>query len=149
MENENNIVRASGSAKLIAVLVLLLTAAAGIMGGVAIDRLLLLPGQRPLGGRLAFAGPPGGDGPRGRPPGAFRERFARELSLTAEQEKRVDALMSRQMEAISRIHEQTDPQIRTIIEQTRSAIDSVLTPEQRGRMREMGVGFGRGARQTF
>ena len=138
MENQNNIVRASGSAKLIAVLVLLLTAAAGIMAGVAIDRRLLLPGQPPFGGRLAFAGGPPDGGPRMREPGAFRERFARELNLSADQEKRVDELMSRQMDAISRIHEQTDPQIRTIIEQTRAAIDSVLTPEQRARLRDDG-----------
>lgn len=108
-------------------LVILLIALGGGAAGVALDRLVFLP--------MHFHGRPFGPG-RGGPPGAemegrARERFSREIGLSAEQQKRVDSLIDRQMEELRAVRSATQPRIDTIFSQTRKAIDAILTPEQR------------------
>lgn len=109
-----------------AVLVVLLAAFAGGLAGVAVDRLFLLPHM--------FRGPGfGHEGGPGRPPRdrEFRERFAREVGLSPEQQTRIDSIMDRQGREMRAVRSQVRPQVDSIISRTRRELDSVLTPEQR------------------
>jgi Spy/CpxP family protein refolding chaperone len=109
--------------RLIAVLILLLALFVGGVAGIAIDRRVLLPGW------LDHPPPPRGmHPPRDR---EFRERFARELGLSPEQQIRIDSIMDRQGRALRAIRGKVQPQLDSVITSTRRQLDSVLTPEQR------------------
>jgi Spy/CpxP family protein refolding chaperone len=121
----------------LAALVLLLVALAAGVAGVALDRLVLLP--------MRFGGPPAGGPPwrhgpeRGRVPReqALRDRFARELGLSAEQRLRIDSLMDRQLRAVREARSQIQPRLDSVVSQTRREIDAILTPEQRAKAAEL------------
>lgn len=109
----------------LAALVLLLAAFAGGVIGVLLDRTVLLPNM--------FRGPGFGHGPGGHPPRnrEFRTRFARELNLSPEQQKRIDSIMDRQGRELRAVRGRVQPELDSIVSRTRRALDSVLTPEQR------------------
>ena len=114
---------ASARGPLLAVLVLLLALLVGGVVGVAMDRRLLLPhafehrrGQR------------GMHPPRDR---EFRDRFARELGLSSEQQLRIDSIMDRRGRELRAIRAGVQPQVDSVITRTRRQLDSVLTPDQR------------------
>jgi Spy/CpxP family protein refolding chaperone len=116
--------RKAQAGPLVAALVMIVAVLAGIIVGVAADRTLLSQPHRGFG-----HDPRGPHGPpRDR---EFRERFAREVGLTPEQQTRVDSLMDRQGRELRMVRRQVQPQLDSIITQTRRALDSVLTPEQR------------------
>jgi Spy/CpxP family protein refolding chaperone len=108
---------------LLAVLVLLVAVLAGGIVGVAADRRILLPRMHhgPWHG-----GPQGG--PRDR---EFRDRFAKEVGLTPDQQISIDSIMDRKGRELRAVRGQVQPQLDSIITRTRRALDSVLTPEQR------------------
>ncbi|MCU0646476.1 MAG: hypothetical protein MUF00_00660 [Gemmatimonadaceae bacterium] len=100
--------------------------------GVAVDRTLLHRGWRD--GRGMMSGPMR-RGPMG-PPSAgrraeMRERIARELGLTPEQQGKVDAILERQFTTLEATYATVRPRLDSIFESTREALDSVLTPAQR------------------
>lgn len=117
--------------KLLAVLVLLLVAVAGGLAGVAIDRRVLQP--RKFEGHR-FEHGPGLHGPRDR---EFRNRFARELGLSPDQQTRIDSIMEHQGHELRAIRHQVQPQLDSIVSRTRRQLDSVLTPEQRKKAQEI------------
>jgi hypothetical protein len=112
------------SGLLLAILVVVIAVLAGGIAGVAVDRLLLLP-QMPRGHGL---GAPHGRPPRDR---EFRDRFAREVGLSPDQQTTIDSIMDRQGQELRAVRGQVQPQLDSIIARTRRALDSVLTPEQR------------------
>ena len=107
----------------LAVLVLVVAVLAGGIAGVAADRRILLPHMH----HGPWHGGPHG-GPRDR---EFRDRFAKEVGLTPDQQIRVDSIMDRQGRELRAVRGQVQPQLDSIITRTRRALDSVLTPEQR------------------
>jgi Spy/CpxP family protein refolding chaperone len=107
----------------LAVLVLVVAVLAGGIAGVAADRLILLPRMH----HGPWHGGPHG-GPRDR---EFRDRFAKEVGLTPDQQIRIDSIMDRQGRELRGVRGQVQPQLDSIITSTRRALDSVLTPEQR------------------
>jgi Spy/CpxP family protein refolding chaperone len=115
---------------LLAALVLLLVAFAGGLAGVAIDRLVLLPRM--------FHRPPFEHG-HGRQPRdrEFRDRFARDIGLSPEQQQRIDSIMDRQGRELRMVRGKVQPQLDSIISRTRREIDRVLTPEQRKKAEEI------------
>jgi Spy/CpxP family protein refolding chaperone len=115
---------------LLAGLVLLLVAFAGGLAGVAVDRLVLLPRM--------FHRPPFEHG-HGRPPRdrEFRDRFAREIGLSSDQQQRIDSIMDRQGRELRTVRGKVQPQLDSIISRTRREIDHVLTPEQRKKAEEI------------
>lgn len=117
---------------LLAVLVLLLAGFAGGVAGIAMDRLVLLP--RMFGGPGFHRHGPGGPPPRDR---EFRERFAREVGLSPEQQIRIDSIMDRQGRELRAVRSKVQPQLDSIITRTRRELDSVLTPEQRKKAEEI------------
>ncbi len=114
---------------LLAILVLVLAAVSGGLAGIVVDRLVLLPHM--------FRGPGWGDRHDGRGPPPrdrdFREKFARDIGLTTEQQVRVDSIMDREIRGIHAVRGEIQPRLDSIVARTRRALDSVLTPEQRKR----------------
>ena len=118
------------SGLLLAALVILLAAVSGGLAGVAVDRMVLLPHM--------FRGPGGPHDGRGPPHDHdFRQRFAREIGLTADQQVRVDSIMDREIKGIHAVRSEVQPRLDSIITRTRRELDSVLTPEQRKKAEEM------------
>ena len=114
----------------IAALVLLLTLIVGGLGGIILDRHVLLPRM--------FHHWDFGRGP-GHPPRDrdFRKRFARELGLTEDQQTRIDSIMDRQGRELRAVRAKVRPELDSIVSRTRRQLDSVLTPEQRQKAEEM------------
>jgi Spy/CpxP family protein refolding chaperone len=108
-----------------AVVVLVVVAAAGIASGVALDRVMM---ARPSSW---LAAPATGGGQR------VSTRFARELNLSADQRTRIDSILAHQMTAADALRQEYQPRVRAIMTDTRAAVDSVLTPAQRDRLRAM------------
>ena len=115
---------------LLAALVLLLALFVGGVAGVALDRHVLLP--RTFG--RGFHHFPGRPPPRDR---EFRNRFAKEVGLSAEQQTRIDSIMDRQGRELRAVRSKVQPQLDSIISRTRRQLDSVLTPEQRKKAEEI------------
>ncbi len=112
-----------------AAVVLALCVSVGVIGGVVLDRVLLIPHHI---GRRA---------PRGARPvwpasqEASRDRLARELALSDAQRTQLDSVLSRQTARFRATREQIQPQMDSIFEQTRAQIDSMLTPPQREQLK--------------
>jgi Spy/CpxP family protein refolding chaperone len=118
------------SGRTVAVLLLLLALVAGFSAGIALDRVVLVPHAL---NRASF-----GAWRRGRPPHwdqrrGFRERFAKAVGLSAEQQERIDSIMERRLKELRGVRQQAQPEVDSVLARTRRQIDSVLTPEQRRR----------------
>jgi Spy/CpxP family protein refolding chaperone len=124
-----------GATRAMAVALLAVVALAGMGVGFAIERVTVH--DRPRDGRRpgpAF-GPP--ESRRGRDPRrgeGMRERFARELELTPEQQIRVDSIMAQQMSDFRRIREAMQPRFDSLLARAQARLDSVLTPAQRSKL---------------
>lgn len=104
---------------LIAALMLLLTALLGAVVGVSLDRRFFQPGHQ------------GALGPRfGRPPGAFRDRMARELELSPTQRESVDSIMDRSLREICTVQDEVQPRLDSLSNRMRREVEQVLTPDQ-------------------
>jgi hypothetical protein len=110
---------------LLAALLLLLAALAGVMVGVALDRRVLLP--------HAFGRPDRHQGRFGRPPAAFLDRIARELELSPDQRLRVDSILDRSHREICAVKGVVQPRLDSLFTRMRREMDLVLTPEQRNK----------------
>jgi Spy/CpxP family protein refolding chaperone len=114
--------------EVVAGLVLVLVGGAGVAGGVAIDRGLLM---RHYGASWTMEPP--SDGERQ----AISRQLTKELDLTAAQQSQVDAIIARQMNAADSLRREYQPRVRELMLATRAAIDSVLTPAQRDKLRAL------------
>jgi hypothetical protein len=116
-----------------AAVVLALCVSVGIIGGVVLDRVLLIPNQ--IGRRTPI--------PRGPRPlwpasqAASRDRLATELALSDSQRVKLDSVLTRQTARFRAAREQIQPQIDSIFVQTRAQIDSMLTPKQRQQLQNI------------
>ncbi len=143
-----------------AAIVLALVLLAGLLIGVAGDRLWL---TRHWGGRPGRGGPGADftDGPRrgpGGPPGIFRggmpremspefaaerrhamvHQLTRELDLTAPQQKAIDSIVAGNEAEFQALEQEMRPRMKAFLQRTRGQIDSVLTPEQREKFHKFG-----------
>ena len=119
------------SARGTAAVVLALCVSVGTIAGVVLDRVLLIPHH--IGRRPARA-------PRPLWPAnqeASRDRLARELALSDSQRVQLDTVLSRQTARFRTTREQIQPQMDSIFAQTRVQIDSILSPTQRDRLRDI------------
>ena len=108
--------------------VLLLVCGAGVAVGVAIDRTML---YRQYGAAWTMQAPSSGAGE------AIARQLARDLDLSSQQQIAVDSIIARQMTAYDSLRREYQPRVRTLMLATRAAIDSILTPLQRERLRAM------------
>ena len=141
-----------GATRGMAIALLAVVALAGMGLGFAADRVATRnrgfdrhrpgpgPGMGPGGGFGPMEGRRGREGRHG--PGGdggdeMRERFAHELDLTPDQQRRVDSIMAQQMADFRRIRAEMQPRIDSLLAQAQSGIDSVLTPVQREKLKAL------------
>ncbi|MBI2796705.1 MAG: hypothetical protein HYX65_08385 [Gemmatimonadetes bacterium] len=124
--------------------------AAGVLSGVALDRLVLSRGG-PRGGPgergMAYGGGMGPGRERGfgrgwgagGPPDSvrrrMRDRFAEEFGLDSSQRAQIDALMARQEPKFRALRERFAPSMDSLTKETQAEMDWILTPEQREKMK--------------
>ena len=113
------------STRLLAVGVLVIVALAGVIGGVALDRVVLRPRS------AEWRGGPPRNGERRQTPRRPSAMLGAELKLTEDQAVRIDTLIENQMRGFREIRRSTQPAVDSLMAQTRRAIDSILTPTQR------------------
>ena len=127
-----------GATKTMALALLVVVGLAGMGFGFAAERLTLhrhrfssYAGARPalppndVGGRR---------GREGRPHDAMRERFARDLDLTPDQQRQVDSIMAQQARDFRRLRAEMRPRFDSLLARAQRGLDSVLTPAQRERL---------------
>ena len=105
----------------VASLTLVVAAVACIGLGAVVDRYVLLPRQF---AKLRTSSP---DDMRQR----MRDRMAHELSLSPEQQARIDTLTARNFHALEETRRTFEPRMDSLIRTLRASMDSVLTPAQR------------------
>jgi len=154
-----------GATRGMAIALLVVVALAGMGLGFAADRLALQRGRfdmrhpEPVPGFGSMEGRRGREGHHGPGGGAvdlggrgadgMRERFARELGLTPDQQRRVDSIMSRQMTDFRRLRAEMQPRFDSLLTQAQSGLDSVLTPAQREKLRTLRAREAFGPRDSF
>jgi hypothetical protein len=141
-----------------AVLVLSLVLLAGLLIGMAADRLWLTRyrGGRPRDLAVGRGGPGGPRGPgepgmvRGGFPGPMSpehaaerrrgmvQRLTRELDLNEAQQQAVDSIMASNEGEFQALEREIRPRMKAFLERTRGQIDSVLTPAQREKFHNFG-----------
>jgi Spy/CpxP family protein refolding chaperone len=123
----------------IAGLVLVATVAVGVVGGIAIDRVLLRPNTSPV--VLADSGfHPLSSALRSPTPSErrrIRAELSRELQLTPAQDSAFDAIMMQRAGQFSALREEIRPRVERLVSDVRSDMEQVLTPEQRERFRKL------------
>lgn len=121
-----------------AFVLLAVVATAGALAGVVGDRLLSERRTAQPFGDAAM--PPAGMGPwqwEPRPDARYAERLTESLSLTADQEDAIDAIVAEEQVRVQELTHQVQPRFRAIADDTRGRIEEVLTPPQRQRLREL------------
>lgn len=105
--------------------------ALGLIAGVLVDRGAV---RHYPGAPFRWSARPGRFG--GVPP-RFRDRMARDLDLSDAQRARIDTIMQRQVGEFRALQAEMHPRFEAILSHTRVEIDSVLTPDQRDRLRTL------------
>ena len=123
-----------------AAILMTLVGALGIVVGIGIER--LRPTDVPATeGTPAVRRPGQGRGAdlnnRHEGPIGLNGRLRREVDLTPAQEAALDSIMAENRTRVRALMREYQPHFRAIVEDTRRAIDSVLTEEQRERLREL------------
>jgi len=67
----------------------------------------------------------------------MRDRFAKELGLSSEQRVAVDSVMARQAVKFREARERVRPTMDSLVAETQQRMDSILTPDQRVKMKAM------------
>lgn len=73
----------------------------------------------------------------GRGPERALDAFARELDLTRVQRGIIDSMLRAEFDAVDAIREESWPRMQSVMADTRRKLDSLLTPSQRDRYREL------------
>ena len=102
---------------------LALTFAAGVVGGVYGEKYM-------MGRRMARRAARSGHFPS-------MEKMAKDLGLTADQQARIKDIFQKNEERFKVLNGEIHEKLRSIREQIKTEIDSVLTPEQKKKMEEM------------
>ena len=126
--------------------------AVGVIAGIALDHRVLhrpvmqrafIEGRPPAPASLLIpAGIPAGrragiPNDRGRGPERALDVFARELDLTPGQRSTIDSMLRAEFDAVNEIRAESWPRMQSVMADTRRKLDSLLTPSQRDRYREL------------
>jgi hypothetical protein len=100
----------------------------GLLAGVLVERTIIGPPVAEAAAPMASPRPGSA---------ADRERMARELELTPDQQALIDEILDEQQTRMRAIMSETRPRTRAVVHETRSRIEEVLTPAQLERFREL------------
>lgn len=110
-------------------LLLIATFAAGVAGGVAVDRLWLRPS--PAAGQAdGSAEPDRHREKRDDDEKTVIERFSEELELTAVQEARIDTVLEHYRESMKELRREVRPRYDALVDSARRRIEAVLDSAQ-------------------
>lgn len=126
-----------GATRTMAVAILVVVGLAGMGLGFAADRLAMHNERNATHRPPPPSFGPGFRGPGGHREAGTRERLARELDLTPEQQRRVDSIMMRQMADFRRLREAMQPRFDSSLMDAQARLDSVLTPAQREKLKTL------------
>jgi Spy/CpxP family protein refolding chaperone len=115
-----------------AFVLLALVATAGALAGMAGQRAF---GQHTPGEPRDSAVQDGRRAPAAE--GRYAERLTGSLELTPAQEDAIDEIVAEEQARVRELTEEVQPRFRAIADETRDRIESVLTAEQRVRLREL------------
>lgn len=116
-----------------AVLLLALVAMIGALLGIIGDRVVAAQrSDAPAADERRMSPPRGGMGAM-----RYSDRLADRLNLSTEQRVRIDSILAEEQVRARALAQEFQPQFRTLAEQTRMRVESVLTAEQREQMRAM------------
>lgn len=69
-------------------------------------------------------------GPGARSEAKFVEKFGRDLDLTADQKKKLEAILAKKQRELKSVRDAVDPKLGRIRRETTAEIERILTPEQ-------------------
>lgn len=121
--------------RVLVTVLLLVTFAAGVAGGVAADRLWL----RPSGGRSAPGAAADREDKGGKHDGedTVIERFSEELGLTADQEARIDTVLKHYRHRMKELRKVVRPRYDALVDSARRRIEAVLDSAQVRKYRKL------------
>lgn len=129
------------------VLLLAATFAAGIAGGVAVDRIWLRPTPAAADARDVRDDDRDRRGDRERDDrsdgddrdddGTVIERFSEELGLSEAQEARIDTILKHYQESMKDLRREVRPRYAALVDSARRRIEDVLDPAQARKYREL------------
>ena len=126
-----------GPSPILAAGLLLVVAALGLLGGIALDRTVLRH-HGPHGewfGRTGILGSPNREF-RGHVRERITEHMAEELDLSDRQREELSDVLDRQEGRLAKAMAETRPRLHQILEDTHREIRAILTPEQQKRFEE-------------
>jgi Spy/CpxP family protein refolding chaperone len=109
-------------------LVLAVTFAAGMAGGVALDRRVLGAPAHQVEGRRTARADSAERGERSHTP--VIEQFATELKLTDQQRSEIETILDHYTEQLRAMRREVRPRYSAIMDSTLTRIEGVLTPQQ-------------------
>jgi|CZKC01.1.fsa_nt_gi Spy/CpxP family protein refolding chaperone len=131
MQGEGGVNQSRRAAVLLVIAVFVLGIALGVLG-------TYMEGYRVFGSGMLHRTPPDHSPAaqqRGRQ--AKVDRFTKELSLTADQQRQLDSVLAQMQTRYSGVHEQSRAQMDQVHKQGSDAIRAILTPEQAAKFDDM------------
>jgi hypothetical protein len=110
----------------------------GLLGGVALDRLVLHHRHGPFAGMR-----PGPEEFRDQPERRtemqkrLADRITRELDLSADQRRQLEALLPRHATAFDSLRTEMDLRLRALLDSSAMEVEGILTPEQKTKWAEI------------
>ncbi len=124
-------------------LVVALTFVVGALAGAVADRSFthasatVLPRGRGVGGPAGAPGSPRDREGREQHRERFVQQLTRELGLNPQQVARIDSITRSREQKMNAVWDEVRPRIHGLLEETRTEIDQVLTPEQRAKLQTL------------
>jgi len=112
--------------------ILTVVLAAGVLGGVALDRFVLHHRHGPFAGMgMGRPGAPDSAEQRAAMQKHLADRITRELDLTTEQRGQLEAILPRHMAAFDSLRKEMGSRLQALLDSSSTEIETILTPEQR------------------
>jgi Spy/CpxP family protein refolding chaperone len=118
--------------RLTILVILMALFAAGVLGGVALDRFVLHHRHGPFAGMgMGRPGAPESAEQRAAMQRHLADRISRDLDLTADQRRQLEAILPRHIAAFDSLRLEMGTRLQVLLDSSSTEIETILTPEQR------------------